>query len=287
MIGVFQTREYQEVFLRHFGGEVVWSEYGGFSVKEGVVRFLGMKSVMGKEEVTDYGDIVAEDKKATWGELIRDFKKRGLKKLRLDYVREDSETIKALKNLQGQTLKVEKQEVSPYIDLPMTWEEYLSSLKRKYRKELKRKITRLEEKSSFYQCTKETVRQDFEEFVRLHRLSDPVKNKFMSKEMKEFFWEVKTTKLPGWQSHLCFLKLDDKVVASLMTFESDQEVWLYNSGFDPGYAYYSVGLLLKSYKIKKAIEAGKKKYDFLRGGERYKYELGGKDLQLYRMEVDL
>ena len=36
---------------------------------------------------------------------------------------------------------------------------------------------------------------------------------------------------------------------------------------------------------KDAIESGKKKYDFLRGGERYKYELGAKDLQLYKIEV--
>jgi CelD/BcsL family acetyltransferase involved in cellulose biosynthesis len=285
-MSLFQTKEYQELFLKHFGGEVLWTEYGGFEVIDNRVVLLGMKPILGKEEVTDYGDIVAEDKKQAWKELIKEFNKRGVKKLQLDYVREDSETIKALKGLQGWTLQVEKQEVAPYIELPESWDEYLLSLERKQRKELKRKIRRLEEKNSFYQCKPETVRQDFEEFVKLHRLSDPDKNKFMSEKMKEFFWAVKTCKFPGWQSHLCFLRIDKKVVASVMTFESDDEVWLYNSGYDPEFSYYSVGLLLKSYKIKKAIEDGKKRYDFLRGNERYKYDLGAKDLQLYQIVIE-
>lgn len=288
-MSLFQTKEYQEVFLKYFSDEkdIIWTEYGGFERVRDTVVFLGMKPVLGKEEITDYGDIVVRDKKKAWEEVIGELRGRGLKKLQLDYVREDSKTIEVLRDLQGETLKVIEQEVAPYIDLSESWDEYLSGLVRKHRKELKRKIKRLEEKESFYQCTKETVERDFEEFVRLHRLSDPAKNKFMSEKMKAFFWDVKTTDIPGWQSHLCFLKLGEKVAASLMTFESDEEVWLYNSGYDPEYSYYSVGLLLKSYKIKKAIEDGKKKYDFLRGGERYKYELGGKDLQLYQLVLDL
>lgn len=286
-MSLFQTREYQEIFAKNFCKDesLFWTEFGGFELVGDVVMFLGMKPVLSGEEVTDYGEIVAEDKREAWERLMADFKKRGFLKLQLDYVREDSETYRYFSNLQGSTLKV--QEVAPYIELPDSWEEYLGSLERKHRKELKRKIRRLEEKESFYQCKPETVRQDFEEFVRLHRLSDPQKSKFMSEKMKEFFWEVKMTNFPGWQSHLCFLKMEGKVVAGVMTFESEDEVWLYNSGYDPEYSYYSVGLLLKSYKIKKAIEEGKKRYDFLRGKERYKYELGARDLQLYGIELEL
>ena len=72
------------------------------------------------------------------------------------------------------------------------------------------------------------------------------------------------------------LKIEGKIATGIMSFESQDEYWLYNSGYDPEFSYYSVGLLLKAHSIKKAIEAGKKKYDFLRGNERYKYELGGK-----------
>lgn len=288
-MGLFQLREYQEVFAKHFcrKEELIWTKYGGFSSKGEVVKFLGMETVLGGEEVTDYGDIKAQDKRSAWSEVIRELKEKGFKKLQLDYVREDSETYSFFKDDKSLDVTRDKQEVAPYIELPESFDEYLGTLKRKHRKELKRKIKRIERENSFYQCTRETVEQDFEEFVRLHRLSDPQKNKFMSEKMKRFFWDVKTMKVEGWQSHLCFLKIEDKPVASIMTFESDEEVWLYNSGYDPEFSYYSVGLLLKSYKIKKAIEAKKKRYDFLRGGERYKYELGGKDLQLYKIEIEL
>ncbi len=288
-VGLFQLGEYLKVFAKNFTDKdkVILLEgeggYGGFEVVKDKVMFLGMKPVLGKEEVTDYGDIVAEDYEQAWEGMLSWFKEKGYKKLQLDYVREDSETFKALKD-KG---KVMKQEVAPYIELTDSWEEYLESLERKHRKELRRKIKRLEEASSFYDCKKETVKRDFEEFVRLHRLSDPDKKKFMSEEMKQFFWEVKTGRYEGWWSNLCFLKMKNKPVAGVMSFESEKEVWLYNSGYDPEYSYYSVGLLLKAYKIKKAIEEGKKRFDFLRGGERYKYELGGKNLQLYRIEVGL
>ena len=66
---------------------------------------------------------------------------------------------------------------------------------------------------------------------------------------------------------------------------SCNEWWLYNSGYDPSYSFYSVGLLLKAQSIHWAIEQGKKKYDFLRGNERYKYDLGAKNLRLYRIEI--
>ncbi len=281
-MGLFQSSEYLKIFAKNFCDEkdVLLNV---FEALEDKVVFLGMKPVLNGQEVTDYGDIPDP---TDWPEILKQLKEKGYKKLQLDYVREDSGTYTKFTTLR-QGFGVARQEVSPYIDLPKTWEEYLVRLPRRERKELKRKIKRLEETDSFYSCSEETVKADFEDFVRLHRLSDPQKGKFMSEEMKQFFWQVKTMQTEGWRQYLCFLKLENKPVASVMTFESESEVWLYNSGFDPNYSFYSVGLLLKAYKIKKAIEEGKKRYDFLRGAERYKYDLGGKDLRLYRIEIDL
>lgn len=259
---MFQTKEYLEVFTKHFCEEKDIVE-GIWEKVEDKLILLGMKLVLGGEEVTDYAKTD-----------IKDLPK-GDKKIQLDYVREDSETYRRFGP--GQ-----KQEVSPYIDLPKTWEEYLDGLKRKHRKEIKRKIKRLE--TVEYQVAQE---DNLAEFVRLHRLSDPKKNKFMSEPMAEFFKDVYKTKFPGWQASLSFLKIDDKYAAGIMSFVSQDEWWLYNSGYDPEFSFYSAGLLLKAFSIKQAIEDGKKKYDFLRGGERYKYELGGKDLQLYRIEIKL
>lgn len=266
-MNLFQTKEYLEIFSRHFCRpedivEGIWEKY------QDKLILLGMKPVLGKEEVTDFGHTEIQVPPA------------GYQNIQIDYIREDSATFAKYKD------QAVKQEVSPYLDLPANWEEYLQSLERKHRKELNRKLNRLEETESFYQCSPETVKADFDKFVHLHRLSDPHKNQFMSEPMKAFFWDVVTAQIPGWETNLCFLQINHEPVAGAVTFISETEVWLYNSGYNPDQKFYSVGLLLKAHLIKKAIETGKAKFDFLRGSERYKYELGAKDLALYRIEIN-
>ena len=260
-MNLFQTKEYLEIFARHFCRQAdiidgIWEKY------QGKLILLGMKPVLGSEEVTDFANT----------DLIN--LPQGHKTILLDYVREDSVTHKHFGPGQAQ-------EVSPFLDLPGTFEDYLSGLDRKYRKELKRKLKRLESiKHEF------VTEPNIDEFIRLHRLSDPHKNRFMTEPMAAFFKDVFEAKYPGWVAGSSFLKIEGGYAAGIITFSSDSETWLYNSGYDPKLAFYSVGLLLKAWSIKQAIEGGKKKYDFLRGGERYKYELGAKDLQLYRIELN-
>jgi hypothetical protein len=43
--------------------------------------------------------------------------------------------------------------------------------------------------------------------------------------------------------------------------------------------------LLKAFCIQEAIEGGKARFDFLRGREPYKYDLGGVDTPLYRVRI--
>lgn len=267
-MNLFQTSEYLEVFKKHFCLEKEIVE-GVWEKVEGKLILLGMKPVLGNQEVTDYA-------KTDINKLPE-----GYKKIQLDYVREDSETYSWVKSAFAGRFGETKQEVAPYINLPRNWEEYLTGLARKYRKELKRKFKRLEEVK--YEFVEEN---NFDEFIRLHKLSDPAKNKFMSEEMIGFFKDVFEAKIPGWQARLDYLKIEDEYAAGIMSFVSEDEWWLYNSGYDPEYSHYSVGLVLKAHSIRQAIKAGKKKYDFLRGSERYKYELGAKDLQLYRIKID-
>ena len=54
--------------------------------------------------------------------------------------------------------------------------------------------------------------------------------------------------------------------------EWDGTVGLYNSGFAPERAALSPGVVLLAHLVRDAIGRGRKKFDFLRGEERYKYE---------------
>jgi hypothetical protein len=60
-------------------------------------------------------------------------------------------------------------------------------------------------------------------------------------------------------------EVEGKRVASLFCFEDKTETLIYNSGYDPQYAYLSVGLLSKAACLRHAIEDGRQHLDFLRG----------------------
>lgn len=274
----FQTDWYQDTFIKHFSRkeDIVFPQ--GFEKTGDKAVFIGMKPVLNGQEVTDYGDIVSGE---PWDEIFKKLAQNGIKTLQLDYVREDSPTYIFFKD------RAIEQTVAPYIILPKTWDEYLESLDRVDRKELKRKMRRLETISYMYRSIDKLTHDDFEEFVRLHKLSSGKKDEFMSNEMQAFFWDLITVEKKDWKTTLSFLEIDGKNTASVMCFENGSDIFGYNSGYDPAFNYYSAGLLLHALKIKEAIEKGIIVYDFMRGTERYKYDLGGKDMKLYRVEIHL
>ena len=84
---------------------------------------------------------------------------------------------------------------------------------------------------------------------------------------------------------LFFLELEGRPVATSLCFDYDSSRLLYNSGYDPEFSYYSVGLLLDALCLREAIEQKLGYFDFLRGDEPYKAHLGGQQHVLYQMVV--
>ena len=78
------------------------------------------------------------------------------------------------------------------------------------------------------------------------------------------------------------LNLDGQAVAMVLNFDLGERLYMYNSGYDPDYAHYAVGLMSKTLLIEDAIRFGRTAVDFMRGDEAYKYDLGGKDLRVWR-----
>jgi len=87
------------------------------------------------------------------------------------------------------------------------------------------------------------------------------------------------------QLQLYFLDMDGSTVATSLCFDYGGSRLLYNSGYDPQYGYFSVGLLLNAMCLRDAIDRGLTYFDFLRGPEPYKAHLGGQQRSLYQMVV--
>lgn len=261
----------------------------------GIVPLCRRKSsvcFIGNVEVSDYLDFVFQegDEESFYGAILSALKSEDWDTLDLHCLRSGSPTLTHLPPLAraaGFSVTLEEETVSPAVDLPDSWEAFLASLNKKHRHELRRKIRRLAQNdtSRCYSLQGEDLAGGMDDFLRLHRVSSHEKAAFMDRQMESFFRTMVDRLAPWNWARLYFMEVDGKRVSTALCFHYGDEVLLYNSGFDPGYGWLSVGLLLKAFCVRDAIEAGKKRFDFLRGSEHYKYELGGADVPVYRCLV--
>jgi CelD/BcsL family acetyltransferase involved in cellulose biosynthesis len=250
---------------------------------------------LGGEQVSDYLDaLVAPGREeAFW----REFLERGLPalgggSLRLPGLVEGTPALSLLPSIcrdLGISCSVEEIDRAPFVSLPGSFEEYLERLPKKERHELRRKIRRagelLPDLAFRVTRTPGELSSDLPSFVELHRKSHPEKEAFMDEAMAVFFREVAEGFLASGRLRLAFLSTRGVDVASLFQFRTDGALLLYNSGYDPGHRAANPGLVLISRSIGQAIDEGCAEYDFLRGTERYKYDLGGVDRAVYRLTV--
>ena len=181
----------------------------------------------------------------------------------------------------GYALTVEEMDRSPFVPIPVSYESYLESLGKKNRHELRRKVRRagdaLPGLAFRVVATREELSRDFPSFVDLHRKSHAGKRDFMDGRMEGFFREAAEAFLDAGWLRLAFLSSGTRDVAAAFQLAWRGALMLYNSGYDPEKREASPGVVLVARCIEDAIRLGMREYDFLRGRERYKYDLGGRD----------
>lgn len=188
----------------------------------------------------------------------------------------------------GYRFEVDQEETSAIMLLPKTWDEYLESLEPKERRELKRKNRRIVREvpdATFRRATGESLERDLEYFVEMHRGAEGHKGHFMRPEIATFFQRLARSFMPlGWL-RLDFLEIAGRPVASAFSFELGGRFYLYNSAYEPDVKRLSPGVVLVSRLIEESIERGLSTFDFLRGQERYKYQLGAQAVPLNNIRI--
>jgi len=181
------------------------------------------------------------------------------------------------------------EEVCPVITLPATWDQYLSSLKKKQRHEIRRKIRKANREAAvdwYYVDDLTTLDSEVEDFVALHRHSGTHKRDFMDERTQGFFRAIAGEALGRGWLRLAFLVINDTKAAAMFCFDFNDSFQVYNSGYDPDlYASLSTGIVLLSYCIRDAIERGCRTFDFLRGEEEYKYRFGGVRTEIHNLKL--
>ena len=285
--------QWLDAWWRVFGGEA--EPCLGLVRRDGEVVGLcplkvvaGTASFIGSADVCDYMDfVVCPGEEASFFAAVSDeLKRRGVGRLDLESLRPDSAALKGLEHMAPPDSACRPTDVSLVMPLGNSWEDYLGSLESKQRHEIGRKLRRLEENGRM-DFRIETTAENLPVMLSLMRASRSDKANFLTERMEQFFNLMAGAMVSLGILRLGFLDINGTPVASILCFDYDGTRYLYNSGYDPAFAYLSAGLLSKVLCIRDAIEKKMSYFDFLKGAETYKYQLGGQELTISRCQAAL
>jgi CelD/BcsL family acetyltransferase involved in cellulose biosynthesis len=295
---IFLTADWQRIWWTHVGeGELALIQVRAGDELVGIaplVRADGVWGFAGGVEVADFLDVIAlEAHRVDVADAVLEFLWRQGGRVELRNLRPDSlgaTLLPGLAERRGLVPTLEREDVSPKVDLPVDWEAYLQQLSKKDRHELRRKLRRLMSAGDvryFVASDAATRAADVEDFLRLHRHSADEKAAFMTQRMATFFRALVDEFVPRGWLRLYFLEIDGVRAAAVILFDYGGDFLLYNSGYDPAFAHLSAGLLLKAFCLRDAIAERRRIFDFLQGDEPYKYDLGAIDVPILRLRLDL
>jgi CelD/BcsL family acetyltransferase involved in cellulose biosynthesis len=186
-------------------------------------------------------------------------------------------------------LDVEREDVCPVVTFPegVDIEGFLSTLGKKERHEIRRKVRRAEAAGEVRLADSTDPLADLDLFVDLHQkrwgergLFPATRGGEQSRVLIRRLFELFGTDGPF---RLTTLTVGERVIASGVHFETDTDLLYYNAGIDPDARELSPGVLMIYAYVRRALELGIRRMDFLRGDESYKYEWGAVDEPIQRV----
>lgn len=257
-------------------------------------------STIGCKEVTDYLDLIVDQDHvdevlAEFARFLRDSAEQ-FDHIEFCNIPENSISFQqlepALKEV-GFMTTMTLEDVCPMIELPATWDEYLTMLDKKNRHELRRKMRRSQGVNTnidwYIVDSSYNVEQELEEFLRMMAASSPDKAVFLEDPQNVTFFKsiVPVLYQQGW-IQLNFLTVDGNRAAAYLNFDYNGHIYVYNSGLlADEYGHLSPGIMLLAHNIRHAIETKHQVFDFLQGDEVYKYRMGGQDTHVYNLDAFL
>ncbi len=205
--------------------------------------------------------------------------------------RELAAALGALETALGWTVTLEREDVCPVATFPggVDIEGYLATLGKKERHEIRRKVRRAEALGEVRLVNSTDPAADLDIFIELHQrrwgadgLFPPTPGGDQSRVLFRRLFELFG---PGGSFRMSFLWVGDRRIAAGVHFETPDELLYYNAGIDPEARELSPGVLMVYAYVRRALERGIRRMDFLRGDESYKYEWGAVDEPVQRLLV--
>ncbi len=252
--------------------------------------------IVGCRDISDYLDLIVEagQEPAVYQALLDYLEGDALEWDLADFcnVPQASQTLLTLREMaeaRGYQTLVEVEDVCPIITLPETWDDYLLTLDKKQRHEVRRKLRKADREADtrfFIVEPDRDLRVEMQHFIDLHQKSAPDKDAFMDPVMQAFFLDAaEALQAHGWLQ-LAFVQMDGQRAATLLNFDYGDSILVYNSGYDPAaFSQLSPGIVVTARCIEHGISLGRRSFDFLRGDEVYKYRFGAQDTEVRRLLI--
>lgn len=161
-----------------------------------------------------------------------------------------------------------RHELSPYLDLPPTWEELLGTISAKQRSNLRRYTKRLDEEGEFEFKTMTDPDSDH----ALDRFFEVEASGWKGAEgtairqdrgaRRHYTEFARAAAAKGWL-RLHLLELDDVTIAATYSCVIGDTAFLLKSGYDERYRHLAPGIVLRAETLRRAISEGLSRYEFL------------------------
>jgi Acetyltransferase (GNAT) domain len=162
----------------------------------------------------------------------------------------------------------------PYLELGDDWERYLATLPPTRRQTMRRKERNLlrHHDVALTDYDGDRVGEGWRHLVTLHerRWAEAGGGAFRDASVRRLHRRFAAELAARGQLWLTTLDLDGAPAAAWYGFTWGDTVYFYQSGRDPRWERDSVGVILMGAMIRRAIERGYRRFDFLRGEDAYK-----------------
>lgn len=180
--------------------------------------------------------------------------------------------------------RVVRREPSPTLRLEArSWADYLATRSANLRQQIRRTQRRLRRDHAVrFRLVRDPARldRDLTILFDLHRRRWKGRSVAFSRGREAFHRDFARVALERDWLRLRILELDGRPAAALLGFSYRGAESYYQAGRDPGLERESVGLVLLSHSIRRALEGGAREYRLLRGGERLKQRLANCEREL-------
>lgn len=196
--------------------------------------------------------------------------------------------------LRAAGLGVHRRGARPYpaIELPASFDEYLTTLPRKRRTKVRRLLSQLD--SGELRLCDVTDPGDLARTVaawqelrgRWWRDRERDLNEDHTRPAFRAFTEAMLQRLvPAGRAAVWELRRGEELLGVSLNFCDERTFFVWLSGFEPAAAALSPGNVVTAEAIRRSILAGRTRFDFMLGDEDYKYRFGARDVHVPRLLV--